>query len=210
MREGATLTTAKPLPATERGRRTRADILAAAALLIYERGVRATSLDDVLAAARCGKSQLYHYFEDKADLVGAVIDQQLDYVLAAQPALARIESLETFDVWLTGVAEMHSADGGPFACPLGKIAAELMTDEVFRPRLDTAFDRWVNLLAEGLRTMRDRGELDETADPERLAASVIAMLQGGMLLGRVRADLTSMLDVIAAARTHVHRWSRPD
>ena len=81
--QGAPLTggTAKPPPATERGRRARADI-ADAAVLVYQRGVRATSLDDVLAAAGCGKSQLYHYFDDKADLVGAVVDRQLEFVLA--------------------------------------------------------------------------------------------------------------------------------
>ena len=63
----------------------------AAAVLLYQRGVRATSLDDVLAAAGCGKSQLYRYFDDKADLVGAVIDRQLEFVLAAQPALVHIK-----------------------------------------------------------------------------------------------------------------------
>ncbi|MGB0971365.1 MAG: TetR/AcrR family transcriptional regulator, partial [Mycobacterium sp.] len=100
---------------TERGRRARAEIVDAAAALIYQRGVRATTLDDVLAAAGCGKSQLYHYFDDKADLVGAVIDRQSEFVLAAQPALLDIDSWRTFDHWLGGIVQIHSAPGGPFS-----------------------------------------------------------------------------------------------
>ncbi|MCV7215159.1 TetR/AcrR family transcriptional regulator [Mycobacterium crocinum] len=194
------------MPLTARGRRTRAAIVDAAAVLIYERGVRATSLDDVLAAAGCGKSQLYHYFEDKSELVGSVIDRQLEIVLAVQPGLMLIDSWATLDAWLAGIVQMHSAPGGPFACPLGKLAAELMDDETFRPRLDAAFGRWVGLLAEGLRTMRERGDLTADAEPDRLAANIIASLQGGMLVGRVRADIIPMCDAVDVARAQLRQW----
>ena len=127
--------TPKPLPTTERGRRARADIVSAAAVLTYQRGVRATSLDDVLAAAGCGKSQLYHYFDGKADLLGAVIDRQLEFVLAAQPALTRIDSWETLDAWLADILAIHAQPGGPFACPLGTLAVELTNDDALRARL---------------------------------------------------------------------------
>ena len=175
-------------------------------MLIYQRGVRATSLDDVLSVAGCGKSQLYHYFEDKAELVGAVIDRQLETVLAAQPALRHIDSWATFDAWLDGIVQMHTAPGGPFACPLGKLAAELMDDEAFRPRLDAAFGRWVALLAEGLYTMREHGDLTADAEPNRLATNVIASLQGGMLVGRVHADIIPMRDAVEVARAQLRRW----
>ena len=44
----------RPLPLTERGCRTRASIVDAAATLMYQRGVCATSLDDLLATAGSG------------------------------------------------------------------------------------------------------------------------------------------------------------
>lgn len=198
---------AKPLPATARGRRTRDGIVDAAARLVYQRGVRATSLDDVLAAAGCGKSQLYHYFDDKADLVGAVIDRQLEFVLAAQPALAQIDSWATFETWLDGIVHMHSAPGGPFACPLGTLAAELKHDDAFRLRLQDAFDRWVDVLAGGLQRMRERRQLADDVEPQRLATNIIATLQGGMLLGRLRSDTTPMVDAADSARAQLRRWS---
>lgn len=176
---------------------------------MYQRGVRSTSLDDVLAAAGCGKSQLYHYFDDKADLVAAVIDRQLEFVLAAQPALAHIESWATFDEWLAAILRMHAQPGGPFACPLGTLAAELRGDESFRPHLQAAFGRWVTLLAVGLHRMRDRGDLVDDADPQRLASNVIAALQGGLVLAHVRSDITPIHDAVESAQAQLRRWS-PD
>lgn len=43
-------TSATKLPATAHGRRTRAAIVDAAAQMMYQKGVAATSLDDILAA----------------------------------------------------------------------------------------------------------------------------------------------------------------
>ncbi|WP_272952142.1 TetR/AcrR family transcriptional regulator [Mycolicibacterium hodleri] len=45
---------------TPKGQRTRARIVDAAARLIWERGVTATTLDDVKLAAEVSSSQLYH------------------------------------------------------------------------------------------------------------------------------------------------------
>ena len=88
---------------TERGRRTREAIVDAAATMMYERGVVAASLDDVLAASGTGKSQLYHYFSSKSELVAAVIERQLELVLAAQPGLAEVDSMTGIERWARGV-----------------------------------------------------------------------------------------------------------
>jgi TetR/AcrR family transcriptional repressor of nem operon len=194
----------RPLPLTQRGRRARGAIIDAAATLMYQRGVSATSLDDVLAAAGSGKSQLYHYFADKADLVAAVIERQLEIVLAAQPALDHVDSWAGIDAWAAEILQTHAAPGGPFACPLGTMASELKNDETFRPRLDAAFRRWEAPLARGLQAMKDRGELAEDADPARLAAALIAALQGGMLLARVRGDIAPLQDALGNAVAQLH------
>ncbi|WP_083746300.1 TetR/AcrR family transcriptional regulator [Mycobacterium numidiamassiliense] len=199
---------ARPLPVTERGRRSRAAIIDAAAMLMYQRGVGLTTLDDVLAAAGAGKSQLYHYFDSKADLVAAVIERQLELVLAQQPTLEHIDSWEGIDGWVKGVLAVHSAPGGPFACPLGTMASELKNDKTFAPLLDAAFRRWEAALARGLQRIQDRGGLVAEADPTRLATAVIAALQGGMLLARVRGDVAPLQDTLASAVVQLHQWER--
>lgn len=208
MHGSASVGAERPLPLTQRGRRSRAAIVDAAATLMYHGGVSATSLDDVLAAAGSGKSQLYHYFVDKADLVAAVIERQLELVLAQQPALDRVDSWEGIDAWVAEILQAHSAPGGPFACPLGTLASELKNDETFRPSLDAAFRSWEAPLARGLQTMQGRGELVDRADPAGLATGVIAALQGGMLLARVRGDITPLRDSLANAVAQLHSWAK--
>jgi TetR/AcrR family transcriptional repressor of nem operon len=200
----------RPLPATERGRRMRAAIVDAAATLMYQRGVSGTSLDDVLAAAGSGKSQLYHYFDDKSDLVRAVIARQAELILEEQePALDHVDSWAGINAWADYYLRLHAPPEGPFACPLGTMASELKNDEAFRPSLDAAFRQWEAPLARGLTTMKKRGELSRKANPQRLATMVIAALQGGMLLARVRNDVTALQDALTAALTELHRWAPP-
>jgi TetR/AcrR family transcriptional regulator, transcriptional repressor for nem operon len=54
-------------PITRRGRASRERIVERAAELFAERGIAATTVDEVLAAAWAGKGQFYHYFRSRAD-----------------------------------------------------------------------------------------------------------------------------------------------
>ncbi|MDV6263095.1 TetR/AcrR family transcriptional regulator [Rhodococcoides yunnanense] len=195
----------KELPRTAKGRRTRAAIVDAAASMMYTHGVAGTTLDDVLAASETGKSQLYHYFSDKSDLVEAVIARQLERVLAAQPRLANIDSLADIDAWAAEIVRNHEQPGGPFSCPLGSLAAELKNDAAFVPSLYAAFRRWEQPLEQGLRRMVDRGELDVATDPAAAAATLIASLQGGMLIARIAGDVQPLRDTLDAAVSAVGR-----
>src|ERR1700727_300062 len=69
---------------TSKGARTRARIVEEAAVLIHERGVAGTTLEDVKVAAEVSGSQMYHYFPDKNELVQAVIDYQADTLVTRQ------------------------------------------------------------------------------------------------------------------------------
>lgn len=193
------------LPATAHGRRTRAAIVEAAATMMYERGVAATSLDDILAASGTGKSQLYHYFKDRSELVTAVLERQTERVLQAQPTLAQIDSIEGVEQWAATILAMHEVPDGPFACPLGSMASELKNDPAYQPVLAASFGRWQSLLADGLTRMQDRGDLSRQDDPQRLATTVIAALQGGMLLGRVAQDSAVLRDILTLAVDDIRR-----
>jgi TetR/AcrR family transcriptional repressor of nem operon len=113
-------------PATEKGRTTRARIIQAAAELVAERGVAEMSLDEVGARAHASRSQLYHYFEDRDDLIRAVVDATTSTVLAAQDALLDdLDSRAGIDRWfaaLEAIQREREARGG---CPLGSLVGQL-------------------------------------------------------------------------------------
>src|SRR5437660_9950024 len=73
--------------ATAQGRAMRERIVQAAAELVAEKGVAGVSLDDVRARTGASRSQLYHYFEDRDDLIRAVVEATTDAVLGRQDEL---------------------------------------------------------------------------------------------------------------------------
>ncbi len=172
---------------TEKGRETRERIVNGAADLVFERGVAGVSVDDVLRAAGTSKSQLYHYFEDKNDLIRAVIERQRQRVLNFhRPELDSVTSWEDLQRWRDVVVETQAMRACRYGCPLGSLANELAElDERARAQLSGAFEVWEQLLADGLGRMVEAGYLRADANAANLATSVMASLQGGLLLAEV-------------------------
>jgi len=186
---------------TPKGERTRARIIDAAARLIYERGVASTTLEDVRAAADVSGSQLYHYFADKEDLVQAVIRRQADVIVANQERadLASTEGLRAWREMVIAAARSGDARGG---CPLGSLGSQLAeTDPEARALVAAGFGRWSAAIAAGLRDLRAAGPLPAGIDPDDLAVTLLAALQGGLLLAQVQRDtrpLETAVDTILA------------
>jgi AcrR family transcriptional regulator len=198
--------TVRAAPATVRGRATLDRILDAAALLFYEQGVRATGLEQIIAASSTGKGQLYHYFDGKGDLVLAVIERQIDRVLAAQqPLLRELTSAAAIDAWLDLLVQLHANGDHPVRCPLGALAAELAeNDPAAREALSAGLRRWSGQIADGLRIIQSRGGLDPGADCDALADATLAAYQGGVLLAQAHGTLQPLRAALAGARAALH------
>jgi TetR/AcrR family transcriptional regulator, transcriptional repressor for nem operon len=192
-------------PSTARGRRTRAAIVDAAAELMEARGIAATGLGDVLRASGTGKSQLYHYFAGKHELVLAVIDRQLEHVLAAQPGLDGAD----VGAWAASLYELHRDGGGPFPCPLGVLSGQVDEDARWREHQSAAFTRWQQRIAGLLARGQEEGGVDPTRDPSEMAVGVLAALQGGLMLARLHQDLHVLDLALTAALDHVRVRPRP-
>jgi TetR/AcrR family transcriptional repressor of nem operon len=193
---------------TPRGKRTRDAIVDAAAQLMYVDGVAGTSVDKVLAASGAGKSQMYHYFKNKDQLVEAVIDRYLEQILANQPAIFELTSWADFETWTGQLLDVQRRAGGPIACPLGNLAGEVGDNPKLAPLVDQAYRTWESHLARGLTTLRDKGELRPDADPARLAQAAMTSVQGGLLLAHLRQDITALEDALQIALGYLRGFKR--
>ena len=196
-------------PATSKGAATRQRILDAACDLVFERGAVALNLDEVLAATGTSKSQLYHYFADKSDLIRAVVARQGERVLDLQrPPLAAVDGWEALRRWrdsVVGVVEGLGCRGG---CPVGSLADELAElDDQARTEAASIFERWQHLLEGALRAMVAAGQLRPDADLDRLALATIASLQGGLLLAKTTRTTTPLEVALDAAIAHLRTYA---
>jgi TetR/AcrR family transcriptional repressor of nem operon len=187
---------------TPKGARTRARIVEEAAALIHERGVAGTTLEDVRAAAGVSGSQMYHYFSDKDELVQAVIDYQADTIVKHQgETLRSATGVEGWRKMVIAAAKHTQAKGG---CPLGSLVGQLAeSDPKARALIAAGFDQWAAAIADGLRTLHAEGKLPSGIDPEDLAVTLLATLQGGTLLAQVHRSVrpfeTSVETLLALA-----------
>jgi AcrR family transcriptional regulator len=196
-------------PTTSRGVATRQRILDAACDLVFERGALALNLDEVLAATGTSKSQLYHYFADKSDLIRAVVSRQGERVLDLQrPALRDVDGWETLRRWrdsVVGVVAGLDCRGG---CPVGSLADELAElDELARTEAASIFERWKALLIGALRAMVVAGQLRADADVDRLALATLASLQGGLLLAKTTRTTAPLEVALDAAIAHLRTYA---
>jgi AcrR family transcriptional regulator len=194
-------------PATIRGREAKARIVAAAAALMYKRGVAATSVDDVLMASGVGKSQFYHYFSAKTDLVAAVLQHQLSVVLGDQNRFD-IATWDGIAGWLNLLVDQLEDRGVSAGCPLGTIVAEVANrDDRLQTLAAKAFSLWEGELAGGLQALKDTGELRVDADPETLAEETLATIQGGYSLAVAKHEMRPMKNAIRAAFSRLQSYA---
>lgn len=171
---------------TARGRATRQRIVAATGEKLLAAGIGATTLDEVRAETLTSKSQLFHYFPGgKAELVRAVAAWEGAQLLAAQePFVHDLSTWNSWEAWRAALVTYY-IHRGRWACPIGSLATQLAaTDRETSASISQAMAAWRHLLADGVRRMQAAGLIDADAEPEHLAAAVLAAIQGGLVLSQ--------------------------
>jgi TetR/AcrR family transcriptional regulator, transcriptional repressor for nem operon len=192
---------------TPRGEATKRRIVEAAAKLIYAAGVDRVSLDEVMAASGTSKSQLYHYFAGKDQLVREVIEFQAKRIVQNNTThLRRLDSFEALRAWRDALIAASRAGGRLGGCPLGSLASELATrSEETRKLLDRGFEAWSAVIEAGLAGMKESGCLSRAADTKVIAIAVLAAIQGGLLLSKTARSSEPLKLAFDMALSHIER-----
>jgi TetR/AcrR family transcriptional repressor of nem operon len=186
---------------TSKGAATRERIVAAAAELMFVRGVAGTTLEQVRDAAQVSSSQIYHYFADKDALVHAVVEYQNDAVVGSQEDhLGSLSSVADLQAWRDHIVKHQRRVHCEGGCPIGALGSELgELDYDVRTGVSAGFHRWQAALHRGYAGMRQSGVLPADTDVDRLATATLATLQGGLLLAQMHRStkpLAAALDTI--------------
>lgn len=190
---------------TTRGMKTRANIVATTADLMYIHGVAATTLDDVVAASKVSKSQLYHHFAGKDALVRAVIEHVGRQVMERERnALGDVSTIQGLRDWRDALVSNNALQHGAYGCSLGSLASEVADqDDAARRALSELFDQWRALLAEALRRVQAAGAIPPDVSAADLATGLMAALQGGYVLAQTVHDVTPMATSIDMALAYI-------
>jgi AcrR family transcriptional regulator len=161
-----------------------------------------------MQASRTGKSQLYHYFRSKADLVHEVLQNHIRSIREGRAAVDyEVTSWAGLERWFRGHADLQERFRMTRGCPFGTIGNEITeNDELIRRDLELLFEVVRNKLAAFFVSEKARGRLERSADEALLADFCITSVQGAMLLGKIRRDRATVDRAIDQAVSHLARF----
>lgn len=181
-----------PTDLTAKGRRTRERIIEAAAHLLLEHGIDRTTMEQIQLAAGVSASQLYHYFDNKRDLLAAVIQSRTEITLANE-LLANMTSLADIRRWRDAVVLAAHRLGPRAGCPLATFAEQILdTDPELLDLIRDGLQRLTDLVANALEIMRDNGELRPDTDCQRLAVLIVTAYEGGLLVTQIQRTTAAL------------------
>jgi AcrR family transcriptional regulator len=167
-------------------------MIVSTALLVRERGARATSLDAVLEHSGAPRGSVYHHFpggreqllREATDYAGDYVARRLERDTGDGP-LAAIDAL--FDEYRASLVASDFRAG----CPVVAVAVETAEDGPdLRDAALAAFERWRRALVR-----RFEASGIEAARADELGMLVIAAFEGGLILSRTYRDLAPLESV---------------
>jgi TetR/AcrR family transcriptional repressor of nem operon len=182
-----------------KGELTRQRIIVEAAPLFNQRGFAGCSMQDVMEVTGLEKGGLYRHFPSKEELaaeafrysLGRAVKLRTDHLDQTHGSVAMLRSfvqrfLDTTSTVRGGCPLMNTAidadDGNP---KLRSLAREGFGE--WRARL-------CGIVEDGIR----RGEIRKKTNPRRVANTIIAMLEGALMMSRLDGKKTALKDAKAA------------
>lgn len=179
-----------------KGELTRQRIVELAAPIFNQRGYAGCSMQDVMEATGLEKGGLYRHFASKEDLAAEAFRFSLrnstklrtDGLESIASALERLRHI------VRQFVEVPSPTPG--GCPLMNTAIDADDgNPVLRKLAQDAIADWKERLAaiveEGIR----RREIRRSVDPHRVANTMVASLEGGLMISRIEGSRAPLRDV---------------
>ncbi len=169
---------------------TKIRMIEAAMDLFHQQGVNATSIDQILAKSGTGKSQFTHYFKNKDGLIHASLQFLHEIIETGQaPTGYDIKTWKDLEGWFRTYIEFQKSVNLERSCPLGTIGNDLSNEQVLLRQDVRLFLQWCRgQLARFFAEKKAAGEMVSSVDPDAVADFCIAIMQGGMLLTKIKRD----------------------
>ncbi|SFD32541.1 TetR/AcrR family transcriptional regulator [Spirosoma endophyticum] len=179
--------------------RTRRFILEKTADIFNTKGYAGTSLADLTEATGLTKGSIYGNFANKEDVALAAFDHNLSVVIQAvqermQQAPTYYQKLFVYSQFYYDSIRTSFPVGG---CPILNTAIEADdTNSLLKNRAAKAILSWKKNIVDLIKAGVASGEFRTDVDPDQTALSIIALIEGGIMIARVTNSLTSLDKVL--------------
>ena len=163
-------------------------ILGAAAELFSERGIHASSMNEISKAANLSKAAVYHYYESKEAMVEALVRQLFDadrpelqkLVAADEPARKRLESHAS---GLVRLLEKNKVLYPVFAEFKAMASRDASVQKVLKPCFEAYIEAFTEIVSDGIRD----GEFRKEVDAGQAAWALASIIEGAITMRHATA-----------------------
>jgi TetR/AcrR family transcriptional regulator, transcriptional repressor for nem operon len=159
--------------------------------LFYTEGFHAVGTNQICSEANVNKSTLYHLFPSKVDMILAALEVYASSItrtfkqIAKSKVPAEQKLVHIFETPFQANQDLREKFGSVKGCFVGNTALELAGgDERVRTYLAHVFQTW----AEAIEPVVEELAINKRVDTLRVSLSLIAYLQGAILLAKVHND----------------------
>ena len=191
------------------GAETKRKIMGAAAEVFGRQGVRATRPMQIIQASGVTKGEFYHYFKNKEGLVQEVLHASAMAIETnTAPISYECHSWADLERCVLAHIEFQKHFNMTRSCPIGTVANEITeNDELVRRQLSLIFENMKRKLTAFLSKEQADGRLVQEADVDGIADFCLSIIQGAMLLGRVKKDVDPVEGSFHEAMVHLRRYT---
>lgn len=182
--------------------RTRNFIIQSTAEIFNKKGFSGTSLSDLTEATGLTKGSIYGNFENKEEVALAVFDFNYSIILnLIHEELRKAESHHDKLMVYANIYRMITSSpidrGG---CPILNTAVEADdTNPLLKNKAAQAIVDWTENLSGIMESGIQSGVFRPDINVRQLALTLIALIEGGLMIARVTDDPTNMDQVVATA-----------
>jgi len=184
---------------TSKAERTRQFIIEKTANIFNKKGYAGTSMSDLTAATGLTKGSIYGNFENKEDVALAVFDYNHSRIITE--VKKKTEAVSTFRDKLMVYADVYNHYLMPYfpegGCPILNTAIEADdTNGLLKDRAAKAVIKWQRNIQDIIKSGIAAGEFKDEINPQQMAISIVALIEGGIMISQVTDDLSAFHRVI--------------
>lgn len=187
---------------TTKGELTKGKILEIATSLVNRKGFGATTIQDVIAATGMQKGCIYFHFPDKDALGLAIVEKaREDFLIFLDAALSGDTPGACLENFFRQAVAKHLAVGFIGGCIFGNMAIEFSdTDSRFATVIERVFDEWLAMIHREVSAAQDAGQVRADIPATALALHIVAAIEGGIMLSRLKKNEASMRQCLDTLR----------
>ncbi len=183
-----------------KGEQTRQRILKKTRELLVSQGYYATSISSIIEATGVKKGNLYYHFASKEELGLAVLDDAArefaEFIEESLDGENPLEEILNSAESVLKILEEKNFTGG---CLFGNTALEMSdSNRKFASIIREVFSTWTTAYENKIAEAKAQGLLPGSMAPPLLARTVVALLEGWIMMIRVSKSETDVEDCLLA------------